>query len=393
MIVYEMIMSDNTTRQLLQQLHAITQNGGIFDPDGNVHRVQTLVQQAQQAQPTRIIPQCPGLNRVNSRLYGWTVPHGSSAANETYCERCTSELGIAGNLFQSIDSNCNCDSFLRKNKADNGIINISFWEPKLYKFYDTEVVEGAPIPTFIVKIPSGRNFCILLQSQNKQSQTYRYETEHIRAVQDEPYHVQPESGPFVHDSTFITDKHDVKYFLSYIDSQNPGWTLVENQNHIVKPGDSMTISIHIYNIKKHDFMLDSGRDFGRYTLTNSKTIKPKNNRKLEKEQNDYDKRSSLCLASREFERFTKNPMRMRFIFITDPDVPDRSDKILRTVISNAIKDTNVQVKKAASDVSRYRKKYQSNIELLDVAQGDLDKNKALLESLNEFLDQETPSRS
>lgn len=379
-------MTDNITRQLLQQMHDIVQNGGgIFDND--IQRAQVLQRITPQQ---RIIPQCPGLNRVGSQLYRWTVPHGASATEETYCERCTSELGVVGNLYQSIDSNCNCDSFLRKNKADNGIINISFWEPKLYKFYHTEAVEGATIPTFFVKIPSGHKFCILLQSQNKQSQTFRYDIEHTSAGKDKPTLIRSESGPYVHDSTFVNDKQDKKYFLAYVDSQNPGWKLLED-NECVKPGDSITINIHIYDIKKHDFMLDSGRDFGRYALTSDKTtIKPKHNKVLEKEQNYFDNQSLLCLPSREFKRFTKQPMQMRFIFITDPNIPDSSDKLLNTAVSAAIKNTTSQVKQAASNLARLKRNHQARVTLLEQQtaelQQKLDESKTLLEKLYKFVE-------
>jgi hypothetical protein len=382
------LMTDNITRQLLQQMHEIVQNGGgIFD--SNIQRVQAPVpaQQRTSIPQRRIIPECPGLNRVDSRLYRWTVPHGASATDETYCERCTTKLGITGNVHQSADSNCNCDSYLRKNKADNGIINISFWEPDLYKFYDTEAVEGALIPTFFVKIPSGHKFCILLQSQNKQSQTFRYDIEHTSAGKDKPSLIRTESGPFVHDSTFVNDEQDKKYTWSYIDSQNPGWKLLEDHD-CIKPGDSMTINIHIYNIKKHDFMLDSGRDLGRYTLTTSKTIRPKHNKHLEKEQNYFDHRPSLCLPSRDFERFTKNPMQMRFIFITDPNIPDRSDKLLNTAVSDAIKNTTSRVKQAVSNLARLNRSHQAHVTLLEHqttdAQQKLDEERKLLERLHKF---------
>jgi len=368
-------MTDPRTNELLQQLHTIIENRGIFD---NITRTQV--------QPTqRRIPECPGLNRVKSRAYRWTVPHGSSPAEETYCERCTAELGISGIVHQT--TNCNCDSFLRKNKADNGIINISFWEPKLNKFYTTEVIEEASVPTYFVNIPSGHKFCILLQAQNTQNRTFRYEIEYIGAGKDEPSFVQSESMPFVHDSTFVSDKGDKIHFFDYVDSQNPCWKLLE-QHKIVNPGDSLVIKIHMYDIIKHDFMTDSGRDLGQYTLTVGKTIQPKNTGNLNKEQNRYDHRPSPSIPSRAFERYTKTPMQMRFIFITDPNVPDSSDKLLKTALSSAIKSTQSQIRQATTTLARVKQSHQKHISLLEQkiaeAQQELDENQALLEKLNQY---------
>lgn len=389
-------MTDNITRQLLQQMQDIVQNGGVIFESDIIQRVQVPVTQQRITPQQRIIPECPGLNRVRSQVYRWTVPHETSATDETYCERCTSELGVVGNLYQSADSNCNCDSFLRKNKADNGIINISFWEPRLYRFYHTEAVEGAAIPTFFVKIPSGHKFCILLQSQNKQSQTFRYDIEHTSAGKDKPSLIRRESGPFVHDSTFVNDEQDKKYFFAYVDSQNPGWKLLED-HECIKPGDSITINIHIYDIKKHNFMLDSGRDLGRYALTSDKTIRPKRNNLLEKEQNYFDNQASLSLPSREFKRFTKNPMQMRFIFITDPSIPDSSDKLLNTAVSAAIKNTTARVKQATSNLARLNRKHQAHVTLFEQQtaelQQTLDESRMLLEKLHKFAECKTDPES
>ena len=105
----------------------------------------------------RSIPKCPGLNRVSTNNYHWTVPNGTTASKATYCENCTKKFRIAGNQHRTL-SGCNCDSYRLSNKANNGIFNISFWEPSLFSLYETLLAEDS---TYYVKIPSGKKFSVL----------------------------------------------------------------------------------------------------------------------------------------------------------------------------------------------------------------------------------------
>jgi hypothetical protein len=284
----------------------------------------------------RSIPKCPGLNRVSTNNYHWTVPNGTTASKATYCENCTKKFRIAGNQHRTL-SGCNCDSYRLSNKANNGIFNISFWEPSLFSLYETLLAEDS---TYYVKIPSGKKFSVLLQSDIKATQTFRYEIDFTNSGTEETYSLQKESPIFVHDSTFVgtdTKKHN----FGYVDSQNPGWDLLNgpdrvSQYKIVKPGDSLVVKIHIYDTIEHDFMTDSGRNLGDFTLTSEKTIKTKKLSTSTRQQTYYDSKIKLSLPSHDFERFTKTPIQMRFIFITDTTVPDTSDKMLDVALSKMI---------------------------------------------------------
>jgi hypothetical protein len=308
------------------------------------------------------------LNRVSADGYHWIVPHGSTAQKSTYCERCASDLHIAGDEFQTLTA-CNCDSFSIKNKADNGIINISFWESTLHNFYETlsindpglEPCSDTPfIPAYCVKIPSGNQFSILLHSNIKSTQTFRYEVEFTNSGSYAAYALREESNVYVHDSVFV-GSDTTKFNFCYVDSQNSGWNLLDGPDRIsrykiVKPGDSLLVKIHIYDLTEHNFLADSWRDLGQYMLTGDKTIKPKPSSKLNCEQRYYDNKPFLSLPSRDFSRFTKKPMQMRFIFLTDTSVPDTSDTKLDMILANIIKHTDTKLKELKSRYAQCKKR-------------------------------------
>lgn len=332
----------------------------------------SLLSEEPPVQATRVIPRCPGLNRVSNDGYRWTVSGGENDA--TFCEQCSSELNLTGE--QRKLKRCNCDSYRRKNKADNGVLNISFWEPSLHTFYETMPItdsqEEASIPTYYVKIPSGEKFCMLLQSHLKENQVFRYEIEFTTLGSSESRTLAPESKIHIHDSVFVGSSSKRSHF-GYVDSQNPGWVLMDSEDRvmqykIIKPGDSMTIKVHIYNIVTQDLTLKSGQYLGSYTLKSDNTIQPKySQRAANYEQRYYDNKYHMCVPSRDFELFTTTPMQMKFIFITDTEQEDKSDALLSTALKRMIKNMTGKVQQLNADMMVQLKKesaaYEARTEL------------------------------
>ena len=116
---------------------------------------------------------CPGLNRTDELL----VPNGvtlddNNVSRETYCQQCANQLGIVGTVYQIMGGVCN--GHLKLNSADNGVFNISMWEPSHNKFFTVEGISSDP-GTYYVYTPPGATFNILVTSKNPNHQSFRYE--------------------------------------------------------------------------------------------------------------------------------------------------------------------------------------------------------------------------
>ena len=303
----------------------------------------------------RQTPPCPGLNRVSTRDYHWIVPHGSTPKQRTYCEACARQYGVQGSEYREFLS-CNCDSYRLKNKADNGIVNISFWDYTLHNIYETFPINESDTDTshtYCVKIPSGQRFSIMIQADMRQGQTFRYEVDYTNSGSSDVYKLSEESKVFVHESVFIGNEDSKaalkppRYNFVYIDSANPGWTLLDGPDRVsnykvVRPGDSMVVKVHVYNSVEHNFMSDSNRDIGKYVVEEVLTIKPKTS--TVQEQQCYDHAPIASLPNHEYKLYTKKPIQMRFIFLTDNSQPDASDAVLNTCLTKLLNMTDGKLK-------------------------------------------------
>lgn len=291
----------------------------------------------------RQIPPCPGLNRVSSRNYRWIVPHGSTASQRTYCEHCTRKMSIRGTEQREVNA-CNCDSYRLINKADNGIVNISFWDPTLCSVYETFPINESDTDTYCVKIPSGGRFCIMIQSETKKDQAFRYEVDYINSGDSVSYNLAEESKVFIHESVFIGGSKASNY--TYVDSTNPGWELLDGDRvsnyKIVRPGDTMIVKVHFYNLVEHDFMKDCNRNVGTYTLSDNLTVRPESSEI--QIQRLYDHAPFMSLPNSDFKLYTKKPLQMKFVFLTDSDQPDSSDTVLHTALTKLLNITNGKLK-------------------------------------------------
>lgn len=332
---------------------------------------------------TRTTPECPGLSRVTSPSYKWVVPYGSTSAEVTYCEACSKELKIAGNAGHAND--CNCDSFMIKNKADNGVFNVSFWNTNLKKIYETSVSDTDGV--YYVTIPSGGKFHVLIKTHGLKNQVFRHEVVATNSGTDNEYVIHPECSEYIHDSTFIGNDRDDVYY--YIDSNKPEWNVLDSDDRIskykiVKPGDSLTININLYDIALRDFMSETNVNHGTYTLENN-VIKPKTygNDGLSKEKVYYDNDVKLSVPSRCFKPYTNKPLKMKFIFITDskPNVGPIVDtsKLFNSMISKLINGTKAKINAKYSEI----KKLENNIKLIDRLNEEINELKAKLKNLPE----------
>ena len=288
-----------------------------------------------------IIPRCPGLNKVSGPRYKWIVPHGSTPEYETYCEECCNKIGITGDIHTPYrNTQCNCDGFIKINKADNGLFNISFWKTDLYTFFETAQREGE----YDVFIPSGETFNILIHSFNKKKQVFKYEVLHKSAGDSDFNEIEGLSKVFITHSSFVSNHSNTKKrTIAYVDSNHDGWNIIERikkdknlNNLVIKKGDKLKIKLYIYNITEHDFMTDNNRDIGSYTLTSNKTIIPKISPNLDKEQIAYDTKPYITFARTDHILFTKKPLEFTFNFLTDTKVPDKSNALLKKTM-NSIK--------------------------------------------------------
>lgn len=327
-------------------------------------------------------PECPGLNRVSSSRYKWTVPHGKTCSEITYCESCVSELGIAGFVNHNTKE-CNCDSFILKNKADNGVFNVSFWNTDLKQFYETSstMVDGV----YYVKMPSGSKFQVLIKAKGLKDQTFRYEVNAMNSGAQDEYVLHPECSVHIHDSSFIgNEKRDDIY--CYVDSNEPAWDMIGDDNRIskfkvVKPCDTMIIRISMYNIKSRDFMADTGTDYGKYVLNNNNVIKPKKygNDNLHAEKVYYDNKTDLSMPSRTFEPYTKKPLEMKFIFTTDTEIETDTDtsKLLDSMLVKLVHGTKAKINSRTTEL----KKLNENIKAIEKLEQEIQELKGKLKAL------------
>ena len=330
-------------------------------------------------------PRCPGLNKVTGRNYKWIVPHGSRPEDETYCEECTNKLGITGDIHRPLSNNqCNCDGFMKLNNIDNGIFNISLWEPELYNFFHTDVIDESQ-NLYRAIIPSGQRFSIMIHTYNKKKQAFRYEIFYQKNDSEELISYGSESKIYTLNSTFITNpKGSKKVSFAYVDSSNKAWELLDKidredltnglNNTLIKPGDKMIIRIHIYDIVEHDFTKDSYKNIGNYSFTSSRTIIPKNSSCLALEQQSYDSKSYMTFARTDHTLFTKKPLEFTIEFATDKMVEDKSNILLNSAMSKL-------VVKRSSMINMMRKKLEASEEELE---DSMDKHEKLKQELDDI---------
>ena len=329
-------------------------------------------------------PRCPGLNKVTGRNYKWIVPHGSRPEDETYCEECTNKLGITGDIHRPLSNNqCNCDGFMKLNNIDNGIFNISLWEPELYNFFHTDVIDESQ-NLYRAIIPSGQKFSIMIHTYNKKKQAFRYEIFYQKNGSEELVSYGSESKIYTLNSTFITNtKGSKRINFAYVDSNNKAWCLLDKidredltnclNNTLFKPGDKMIIKIHIYDIVEHDFTKDSYKNIGSYSFTSSRTIIPKSSScSLALEQQCYDSKSYVTFARTDHTLFTKKPLEFTIEFATDKTVEDKSNMLLNSAMAKLFVKRSSMINMMKQKLEASEKDLQESMDKRDRLKQELD---------------------
>lgn len=342
------------------------------------------------------IPKCPGLNKVSGRNYKWIVPHGSTPEDETYCEACSNKLGITGDIHRPLsNSQCNCDGFMKLNNIDNGIFNISLWEPNLESFFHTDAIDEN---LYRVVVPSGQRFSIMIHTYNKKNQAFRYEVFYQKKGCDELISYGSESKIYTLHSSFVTNpKGSKKINFAYVDSDNKGWDILDKidreetvnglNNTLIKPGDRICIKLHIYDIVKHDFMKDSYKNIGNYSLTNNKTIIPKSSPCLALEQHSYDSKSYMTFARTDHVLFTKKPLEFNIEFATDKTKPDSSDILLNSAITKLVVKKSSLVNTMKHNLMTSEKELQETIDRHENLKQELSDISLNMDALQSFVSQ------
>jgi hypothetical protein len=178
-------------------------------------------------EPLLNIRPCPGLSLGTSREFNWYVPEGFTPIERTICGTCCSAHQIEGALTQLGPSNC--DSFYYLNRADNGIFNYSVWHENKKTLFP-----GSSDGT--VNIANGLFYVLLSGYGLKPKQYYTWEIykNDTNLVESSPENVY-------YKSTALTSGY---YFVNAEE--------LRPQPLIFRPGDKLTVKIHIYNLTPLD---------------------------------------------------------------------------------------------------------------------------------------------
>ena len=291
---------------------------------------------------------CPGLNSVDA-VSRWVINNADDETTaEIYCQHCANRLGIVGTVVHR--SGGVCYGHMKLNKADNGLFNISFWEPDVLKFHDTQQDGGI----YYVYLPPYARVRMLLTSRNPNKQSFRYEL----AVCKQGMNADTDSETWIGESKVHILKSSFVYNankmlqLNYVDSQNADWRHIDDadrlEHHILNPGDQLTVKLHIYDIVPHDFARDSQRFIGNFEFKSSrKTIAPKGTSLYIRDT--YNANAYVGMPKDDYIAFTKKPIEMKFVFLTDSSLPPESDSdlFMKSIIDR-------KIAKASADLARIR---------------------------------------
>lgn len=293
---------------------------------------------------------CPGLNPVKSRNYRWIVPYDATSPSETYCKHCADKLGIRGTVPVATRQPVYCHGYLKLNKGDNGVFNISFWQQDFKDFYPITSQDGI----YYVSVPSGGCFTILINniSTGQKDRVFRFELDVTDAGGNEITMI-PESKIYCELSSFAR-----KGKYGYVDNMDPAWNMsLEDrikQYGVLRPGDTISVKFYLYDVVSHDFMLDSNRDMGPFKLTSNRTIVGHRNSLLDRQQFTYDKKPIQVLPFNDYVPYNKKPLVMKFTILTDTDSIDTSDILLKKVYSKISNSINTQIASCKAKLRKHK---------------------------------------
>lgn len=219
-------------RQLLSQMHNISTVRN--------HRTANIPAPAP-------IPPCPGLRSVTDEGHTWFVPRGETTASCTYCQECRDRYRLDA-MQTDVQGSTNCDSFLVRNKIDNGVFNISFWSKDLRTLL--------PATENAVQLASGQEFAVLVHGNLKDKQHFRYR---IRVADTDKYLY--ESKVYARHSLLTTKKTTTQFF-TYLAPD----AMQEGFGEFGAFSGDLEVVIDIFTHKQRDIHADAGVNYGRFIV-------------------------------------------------------------------------------------------------------------------------------
>lgn len=284
------------------------------------------------AEPTH---ECPGLNRVASQSYRWLVPPGFDSYDRTYCKECCDKLGISGTYSSNL--NCNCDSFIIQNEADNGVFNFSFWQLDKKKWFKTEKIpieSGNSKCEFNVKMPSGP-FRLFVSGYNLSKTQYYKVSVNVNDT------LLTEDDSFIKDSVLF----EPSFWFVADDS-----TDTYGNKYVIKKSDVLSLSINIYNLGDKNFDNISDKYLGTYSINHDNRANVGIGEKL---REDYDEEPDYTRMYEEFTLFTKKPSVIKFNMIPT-ETAQSLDNTISILRNNRIKELQTNLNKNTSKLDKLR---------------------------------------
>jgi len=205
------------------------------------------------------VRKCPGLKSKSG--YKWWIPFGKNTDEMTLCDECKQpeeEYTLSDVLYS-----CNCDGFLIKNKASNGIFNVSFWYDENTKFYPVHTsytVNAQGGPTYDLVVPENGTFNIFIDSELKKHQYFKYQlyVDNLLYSDLDIYHKKS-----------AMDETSFRVLNLPMEAYN---FLTTSKKPFITDTVMLTVKINVYNFDPTTVDTASNEYYGDYTVINPKTL-------------------------------------------------------------------------------------------------------------------------
>jgi hypothetical protein len=272
---------------------------------------------------------CPGLTLGSSDKYSWYLPDGFKETQRTVCSVCCDAYDIKG-TFKKLGPS-NCDSYLYRNKATNGVFNFSVWSE------DKKVLYPSDISGCCVKLPTNGYFNLLISGYGlKSGQAFTWS---LHTADDTLIEASPPDVYYL--TTVLTGGF---YYIKSNDTlTSPASILTEDSAEIV-------IKINIFNIKKKDPFTHPG-DQGLVTVTSDGIFTDSTTEKI---LPGYLGELHDIHMFTQFERFTINPIKYTVKLSCDNNV--NQEETLRNLKSQQQNKIRIDYKELTVEVAELTRK-------------------------------------
>jgi len=288
-----------------------------------------------------IIQKCPGLTSKSG--FKWYIPFGKDSKEITLCEECRSTSSEECTISDFLQL-CNCDGYLLKNQADNGLFNVSFWYNNNTKYYPVEPVDKDE-NIYKVDLPVGTKCNLFINCELADNQYFQYEI----LINGKP--VKPDDANIFYKKSVIDKtqwfpvRADEKCLALISDVLGPQ-SILNNQTEL-------TLRISVY---QHEPMLvDQTTDtyYGDYTMLSYKTLGVNANARksdyLNLIRNDY-KYPVPLIGQGLMKQFTAKVFLFKF-HITTSGQTEEADHVFSKLRDEALKVTENKLRKIQDESS------------------------------------------